>query len=223
MAKNKQGTMVEVKKPKPTAIPDSNKLKTGYGSVAEMIRDLHVDDPELVERVDSHFTSRRLVKSLAVMRSRAGLTQTDMAARIGCTQSRISKLEHGVDADLKVADLTAYLHHTKHHAKISMVQKSTKLTDEVKFHAFQIKKLLERMVTLAGCDGAMTKCVAHFIQESAMNLDRLIHDAYGKLPMIYDDGDSPIEVDTREVDEEPVADRNQRPLMLRPPKDLQPC
>lgn len=44
---------------------------------------------------------RKLVSPLTALRVAKGLTQADIAALTGCQQSRVSKLESGVDADLK--------------------------------------------------------------------------------------------------------------------------
>jgi len=41
-------------------------------------------------------------------RLRAGLSQTDLAARMKCTQSRISKIEDSLDAELSLKDIYEY-------------------------------------------------------------------------------------------------------------------
>jgi transcriptional regulator with XRE-family HTH domain len=38
----------------------------------------------------------------------AGLTQAQMAAKLRCSQSRISKIEDSQDADLSLGDIQAY-------------------------------------------------------------------------------------------------------------------
>ena len=82
--------------------------KAEYTSVAEMVRSVS-DDPQFADEFDRRVNSRRLVKHLFALRSAEGLSQKDIADRIGCSQSRISKLESGNDDDLRLADLAAYL------------------------------------------------------------------------------------------------------------------
>ena len=59
--------------------------------------------------------------------------------------------------------------------RIYLVPKGQKrIVDDVKMHGPVIKRLLDRMVQLAGDDGAMTKAVAKFLSEAAFNLTRFV-------------------------------------------------
>lgn len=51
---------------------------------------------------------RRIVSKLAAIRVAKGVKQADIADKLGCGQSAVSKLEAGVDADLTLAHLEAY-------------------------------------------------------------------------------------------------------------------
>lgn len=53
-------------------------------------------------------TPERLVAALKAERVKAGLTQKDVAARMYCTQSRVSKLEASRPGDWSIRDLAAY-------------------------------------------------------------------------------------------------------------------
>lgn len=64
---------------------------------------------ELLDKVKKRIAERRLVKSLILYRVEAGLTQGDIAKAMGCTQSRISKLESKTDDDLSIGDIKRYL------------------------------------------------------------------------------------------------------------------
>jgi len=106
---------------KATPTPKRDEVEVGHVSVADMVRAIHADEPEFVESFQARLAARQLVKSLTVMRARAGLTQADMAAKLGCTQSKISKIESGVDVDLRFGEVVAYLKATEHRANISVV------------------------------------------------------------------------------------------------------
>ena len=60
----------------------------------------HVPDGHLAER-------RRLVRELAEQRRSAGLSQTEVAARMGTSQSAVARLEAG-DADVRASTLERY-------------------------------------------------------------------------------------------------------------------
>ena len=79
-----------------------------YTSIEEMLRGIS-EDKQFADDFDRHVGKRRLVKHLFALRSVEGLSQKDIAERIGCSQSRISKLENGTDDDLRLADLAAHL------------------------------------------------------------------------------------------------------------------
>lgn len=142
----------------------------------------HSDDPEFNEEFNSYANERQLVKMLAVLRSRANLSQKELALSAKCGQAKISKLERGKDYDIKFGEVLSYLQATGHIARIFFIPANGTLTDEVKMHACAIKHLLDRMVALAGEDAAITKGVAEFIEEAAFNLTRMTKLASSALP-----------------------------------------
>ena len=66
----------------------------GYRRVADAVRQLSV--------------KTRLIDQLILARVAAGLTQAQMAAKLRCSQSRISKIEDSQDADLSLGAIHAY-------------------------------------------------------------------------------------------------------------------
>ena len=66
----------------------------GYRRVAEAVRQLSI--------------KTRLIDQLILARVAAGLTQAQMAAKLRCSQSRISKIEDSQDTDLSLGDIHAY-------------------------------------------------------------------------------------------------------------------
>ena len=66
----------------------------GYRRVADAVRQLSA--------------KTRLVDQLIVARVASGLTQSQLAAKLRCSQSRISKIEDSQDTDLSLGDIQAY-------------------------------------------------------------------------------------------------------------------
>ena len=172
-----------------------------YNSASDMARDLLAGEPEFVADLEARLHERQLVKSLAIVRARAGMTQKELAGKLGCTQSKISKLESGVDADLRFGDIAAYLEAVEHEAKIFVIPGNGTLADEVKMHAFRIKHVLDELVQLAGNDGAIAKGVGAFIEEAAFNLVRLAKTAKENLPQHPATPGKSIHVETLETKE----------------------
>ena len=63
---------------------------------------------EVQEKVMEMERETRIVLQLALLRQKAGITQAEMAKRMGVTQSAISKLESGRDEDLTLREIEEY-------------------------------------------------------------------------------------------------------------------
>ena len=81
--------------------------KKAYRSIPELIRDIS-GSSSFADGFESRLANRKIVKELMVLRATQGLSQKDVALKLGCTQSRISKLESMTDADLRIGDLSKY-------------------------------------------------------------------------------------------------------------------
>lgn len=66
----------------------------------ELIDDLSQDDPGLGLRVAAALERRELARQLAGHRREAGLTQTQIAARMGTSQGQVARFESGADTRL---------------------------------------------------------------------------------------------------------------------------
>jgi hypothetical protein len=83
------------------------KLKfRSYSSVDEMVK--LTLGTRWLKRINQRLKHTEVVDQLVLARLRAGLSQTDLAARMKCTQSRISKIEDSLDAELSLKDIYEY-------------------------------------------------------------------------------------------------------------------
>jgi hypothetical protein len=83
------------------------KLKfRSYSSVDEMVK-LTLGSRWL-KRMKQRLKHTEVVDQLVLARLRAGLSQTDLATRMKCTQSRVSKIEDSLDAQLSLKDIYEY-------------------------------------------------------------------------------------------------------------------
>ncbi len=73
----------------------------------EFVERTAVEHPEFREMVDAAVRARQLVQRLVDARGRAGLTQTDVARRMGTTQPAIARFEGG-DSDPRLSTVERY-------------------------------------------------------------------------------------------------------------------
>ena len=85
-------------------------------------------DPTLPEKIRSMKKQRTFATMLTRLRIEAGLTQADMARVMGCTQSRISKLETGENDKIALWDIVQYIQITGQTTVQSELEENKRLT-----------------------------------------------------------------------------------------------
>ena len=110
-------------------------------SVSDMVRDIS-DDSGFVDEVDQHISERNVIRTLIALRVSRGLSQGDIAEHRECSQSKVSKLEANVDRELRLGDVEDYLGAMAMDLTGVIRPSDASLADEVKYHAFAIRKLL---------------------------------------------------------------------------------
>ena len=161
--------------------------KTGFSSVADLAKVAFEDEPALVEELEAELSARQVVRALFAMRSARGVSQAEIASQLKCSQSRVSKIENGVDADLSVGELEAYAKALDCDVVLTFQKRHTTAADRVKQHAFAIKRELDDLARLAGDDSTLRKGVASFFGEAFFNIVRMISESAKSLPVTNED------------------------------------
>ena len=151
-----------------------------YKSVSEMVKNL-AGDKAFAENFEKEAANRILANALFNLRCSNGVTQKEMAERIGCTQSRISKLESSGADSIKVSDLVDYAKALDLCVTVTF-HPEMNAVEAVKFHAFEIKKHLEHLATLAHKDDGIFEGVSRFFSEAVHNLVTIVQMSAKKLP-----------------------------------------
>jgi transcriptional regulator with XRE-family HTH domain len=133
------------------AIPKASKKR--FSSVSSMLKSLGAEKETLdaVEDVEKQQLTNMLIK----MRVSRGMTQADVARFLGCTQGRISKLESGRDADLRLSDLLDYQRATGVPLNLMIGPKNH--AEAIKHHVFAMKRHLDALTKLAAENGGEIK------------------------------------------------------------------
>ncbi len=94
----------------------------------------------------------RLSRLLFSLRCRAGLTQQDLAERVGCAQSVVSRIENACDEELSVGDLLRYARGLDLGMQVGFAAKETTLANSIRCHLDGLARDLRQLLDLAGDD-----------------------------------------------------------------------
>lgn len=140
-----------------------------FKNVTGMVKGLATDEKfkknTLVELKD-----REIAKFLFVLRCEHKLTQKQIAEKIGCTQSRISKIEHSFNDEITIKELLDYGKALNLQLEVGYRNTSTKIVDLIKYHAFKIRGYLERLDELVKEDKDIAQGILKVHLEAFLNL-----------------------------------------------------
>jgi transcriptional regulator with XRE-family HTH domain len=196
------------------------KKLTKYKDVSQMVRE--TTDETFADAFEQLLRSQRIVKDLMVLRATHGLSQQDVAEKMGCTQSRISKLESSKDVDLALGDLAKYANAVGFRVAVMLEPREITAVGRVKGLAFQIKDQLDRLADLARDDQKIAHGVANFFSEAFFNLVSMLQDSAEKLPCDPKDGEPLISFNIAEGKAEGqtnASDPSSAPKMPRRKRD----
>src|SRR5271157_3734252 len=151
-----------------------------YASVSDLVRDM--SEPDFSEEFDKYQADRRLVNCLKVIRTSHGLSQAELAKRMGCAQSKVSKLESSIDADVNFGDVICYALALGRSVFMFVNPAKASGTDQIRFYFECIKHELDRLVTPAGNDTSIAGGVEQFAIETIQNMVTMIETSLEKLP-----------------------------------------
>lgn len=111
------------------------------------------DDDSIDRDVEARMSQTRFVAMLTEARARKGMTQKDIATKIGTSVSKVSRFEASNDDDVRIGDAKDYLNALDLEASIAFFDKSMPTTSQIKHYIFEIEKLLTHLTSIAKtCD-----------------------------------------------------------------------
>ena len=151
-----------------------------YASVLDLVRD--ADDEQFAKEYQQYASERQLVNALTVLRGVKGVTQSELAERMKCGQSKVSKMESSADAELNMGDFLNYARSLGHTVRISLSPEQGNGADNIRFHIACLKRELDRLVKLAGKDHAIAEGVEKLAIETVRGLFATVEELLSKLP-----------------------------------------
>lgn len=122
-----------------------------------------------------------VVETLIRARRDAGLTQQQMADKIGKTQGAISKLESSSDPEITLEELAAYAKATGQNFGV-MIGKPMNHIESVKYHAFGIKEHLSKLAKEAHRNEEVEQAVQAFFGEAFFNILTILSKCHDEMP-----------------------------------------
>jgi transcriptional regulator with XRE-family HTH domain len=175
--------------------------------VAERIRNVlelakTVGEDELfAAELGEHLANRRLVHRLAALRAAKGLTQQDVAAKMGCSQAQVSRMEASEDFGLSFGSIVRFAEAIGARLEITLVSRKAAAVGQVKHHAFCIKALTDHLARLGLTDQKIAEGVARFFNETAFNLLSMLEDSARQLPRFAEEQPPLVVVDACGMDD----------------------
>ena len=176
--------------------------KKRYSSVPDMVR--HVsEDSDFAESVAREIAERNIIDFLMALRTSAGMSQSDIAEKMKCSQSRISKLENGKDDDLRIGDFHAYAEAIGFELAIFLGKKERPpIALRIEYHISSLKSLFRELSKLAGDDKVIQKGAFKVIIETictaTKGLAELIKDVGRRLPQTQKKRSTRIQIEMEE-------------------------
>jgi len=151
-----------------------------YNSVDEFLAGeaVSADVRSAVSKLDKETA---VADNLVNARREAGLTQQQMADKIGRTQGAISKLESSSDNEITLEELAAYAKATGQNFAI-MIGKPMNHIESVKYHAFGIKDHLSKLAKEAHRNEEVEQAVQAFFGEAFFNILTILSKCSDEMP-----------------------------------------
>jgi len=156
-----------------------------YASVSELLHKEKVSKGVRAE-VSALNAQTVVVRQLASLRAHAGMSQTELAKKIGCTQSRISKIEASKDEDITLSVIRDYVQATESQLGL-FCGKPVSHVEAVKNHALSIRRHLESLADIAQKHDELDPHIQGFFGEAFFNILNILAECQSQLPKGRDD------------------------------------
>jgi transcriptional regulator with XRE-family HTH domain len=140
-----------------------------YFNVNSMISDIS-DDKEFNKSLEKELYARRLSRILAAMRNEKNLSEEDVAKKMGVSKEEIEKIESSRDSVLNIGSIAQYSGAVGMRVEIGFTDKRLSTVDQVKYHYFRIKILLEKLLKMCKGDKDMEIAASKFTKEVFANI-----------------------------------------------------
>ena len=126
----------------------------------------------------------RLSRLLFSLRCRAGLTQDELAERVGCAQSVVSRIENACDDELSVGDLLRYARGLDLGMQVGFTAKQATLANSIRCHLDGLARDLRQLLDLAGDDLSILAGAASVFRGTAEQFAAVVEESADRLTRV---------------------------------------
>lgn len=155
--------------------------KTAAGMAASILGE------DAGQRVADLSAGKQIITALVSIRLGKGLTQKDVAERMGCAASTVSKLEAGTDAELRWSEIGNYSRAIGIQSTLVLDNPALPVTSRIKHRVIEIGDLLDEIVELAQSvddDPEIIESIHDFYKELSFNFFVRYERSKDRLPRI---------------------------------------
>lgn len=157
-----------------------------FNSVSEMISEV-AESASRKKELSGSIAQSQISKILFICRTKSGLSQEELGKKIGWSQGKVSKIEHQLDNDFSMGELSQYCSAIGLRLEVSFVNKGSKWFDLVKFHYFKMKTYLDKIAGSAKGDAKIQTGVNGVMGEATVNLMNLAESCIKGIKTVKDD------------------------------------
>lgn len=151
-----------------------------FRSVSEMMRTSGVP-AEVKGAYREVKRATTVCQQLALLRTRAGLTQEQMGESLSVSQSAVSKLEAGRDEELTLGQIQSYCQATGQRLSFAVGKPLTQV-EAIKAHAFAMRSAMLELADLAHSDSEIEQCIQAFFGEAFFNILHILSECQNHMP-----------------------------------------
>lgn len=124
------------------------KLGKTYDSVFDMLHDTYPEHPEYAQNAVQVYQREKISFMLFLLRTNLGITQEELAKRMGVSQSKVAKLEDRGD-NVKFNDVIGYARALDHNIALQFSQEKLTLSSMLRWHFDAIAGIMTTFQELA--------------------------------------------------------------------------
>lgn len=156
-------------------------------SVSDFLKDMGFDD-NVRNSINKKIADHSIGKGLTILRTKADLSQAEMAKKMGVSQPCISRLEYASNDQIKLGDLNKYVSALSYETTL-IISKPQNIAQKIKNTYNQLSALLTELQKYAVDDEAILQGIAKFELEATHNMlnlaSALIESSSSKLKKIH--------------------------------------
>lgn len=166
-------------------------------SVSDLLKDMGFDD-NVRNDINKKIADHSLAKGLTILRTKADLSQAEMAKKMGVSQPCISRLEYAKNDQIKLGDLNKYVAALGYETTL-IISKPQNIVQKIKNTYNQLSALLTELQKYAVDDESILQGIAKFELEATHNMlnlaSALIESSSSKLKKIHPQQETQIILD----------------------------